>query len=236
MPFVLLISLWIAQAADQDPSQLGQKHGCTADGRYWVHEDKGKKVYCWEGAGFNEKSAPPHVKTYFDPGPTSAPQTRLPDIMLNPVAGVTPTAPTVKKPAAGGGTGGGAAGGGGAANPKTTSFTPNPKQGSFEYRGGKDGTAKVKDTDRALARDPASANSMAPGRREIEPVSMQVLAEIENGMERATVLDRLGDPHGKILNTGDEGTLEIWTYAVRGGGYASVRLQEGRVIKIARPR
>jgi hypothetical protein len=236
----LLSAVFLAQAsADKDPAKLGQKHGCTSDGRYWVHQDKGKKVYCFEGAGYGEDAAPPYVKSYFDESAGSAgsaapKQTSLPDVPYSPTAA---GAAAPAKPAASGG-----GGGGGSANPKTLFGGGGGGGGasaaSADFRPGGSGGGKIKDALRDLARDPApSANSVnATGKREPDPISPQVLNEIETGMDRATVLAKLGEPHGKILNTGDEGSLEIWTYLVRGNAYGSVRMENGKVIKVVRPR
>jgi hypothetical protein len=225
--------LLLSQAsAEKDPSKVGQKHGCTADGRYWVHADKGKKVFCWEGAGYNEDHAPPFVKGYFEEASsdtTAAPQTTLPDVVLNPVG----SAP-VSKQSSSSSSGGGGGGGGGAA-PK---FSVGGGGGAGVLSGGaaSSGGAKVKDALRDLARDPSPSASGAGGRREPDPINAALLGEIENGMDRATVVARLGEPHGKILNTGDEGALEIWTYVVRGGAFASVRMENNKVIKVVKPR
>lgn len=231
----LLGALILAQAsADKDPSKLGQKHGCTSDGRYWVHQDKGKKVYCFEGAGYGEDNAPPFVKSYFDEsasgGGASPQQKSVADVPFIPV-GSSP------KSSSGGGSGGGGGGGGGA-NPKVQGVGPGGSSpGTGDSRAGQAAGGKIKDALREVARGPApGASSMAPGKREPEPISLQVLNEIENGMDRATVLAKLGEPHGKILNTGDEGSLEIWTYVVRSGAFGSVRLDGGKVIKVVKPR
>lgn len=229
---ILSFALLSQAAPEKDPARLGQKHGCTQDGRYWVHQDKGKKVYCWEGAGFNEDGAPPFVKSYFDSSATDGqqPQQSSGDISLNPIGSAPKTAP--------GGGGGNGSGGGGSAAPKTQTFSNGGPQGggSFDLKGVNSGGAKVKDAFRDISRDPSPTANSAGGRRELDPVNPQAFGSIENGLDRATVLSRLGEPHGKILNTGDDGTLEIWTYLVRGGGSASVRIDQGKVVKVVKPR
>ena len=233
---ILSLVLLAQSTAEKDPSKVGQKHGCTQDGRYWVHQDKGKKVYCWEGAGYNEDGAPPFVKTYFASPSDKKEPPASPDVPFVPVGS---TAPAKSSPGGGGGGGasGGGGGGGGGGTPKTQTFGAGGGQGSSaDYRGSGSGGGKIKDALRDIAREPGSNAASGGGRREPDPVSAQVLDSIEMGMTRATVVERLGEPHGKILNTGDEGTLEIWTYVVRGGGFGSVRLDQGRVVKVVRPR
>ncbi len=49
-----------------------------------------------------------------------------------------------------------------------------------------------------------------------------------------TVLRRLGEPHGKVAGAVSSGP-ESWTYIVKGGAFAKVKLDGGRVTSVVVP-
>jgi hypothetical protein len=67
------------------------------------------------------------------------------------------------------------------------------------------------------------------------PLSRERFQGLEPGMTRAAVIERLGEPHGLIANLGTSGDEESLTYVVEGGDLASVRLKEGKLLKVTLP-
>lgn len=198
---------------------------CEPDGRYWVHVDKGEKAYCFDGDGFAAANAPAHVKGYFEPaasspdapagGGRSGPKTVAP-------GGPTefPGLPSLPSGGSGGGGGGfsisGGGGGGGGGRPSALKdLEKMMNQGAQQpgYEEGGRGTVK----------------------RDGGPLPPDAFRLVAVGMSRTQVQAKLGTPHGRILNSGDEGNYEIWTYLTRDGSSASVRIREGRVVSVRLP-
>jgi hypothetical protein len=209
------------------PDKPKEPPKCDPDGRYWVHIDKGEKAYCFDGDGFAASNAPAHVKGYFEPE-ASSPEGPVAGKGSSPknVAPAGNTAFTGLPSLPSGGSGGG--GGGGY---------------SIAGGGGASGGAKpsaLKDLEKmmnqgAQASYEDGAGGRGNGRRDGGPLPLEALRLVAVGMSRTQVQAKLGVPHGRILNSGDEGNYEIWTYLTRDGNSASVRIREGRVISVRLP-
>ena len=209
--------------ADQKPAAPK----CDPDGRYWVHHDKGEKVYCFDGDGFAAEKAPPHVKGYFEPaaptGTSEGPASGNPT-MKSPGGVAAHSSPSM--PSAGGGGGGGGGG-----------FSMSGGGGSS---GGGGKPVGFKDIERMFKGDSSDTADMAGGggggrTKRDGPLPNEAFSLVAVGMSRTQVLAKLGAPHGRILNSGDEGNYEIWTYLTREGGSASVRIKDGRVVSLRLP-
>ncbi len=68
-----------------------------------------------------------------------------------------------------------------------------------------------------------------------EPLPVDLFNGILPGAERATVVAKLGQPHGSITNLGPSGDEESLTYLVERGGSASIRLKQGKLLTIRLP-
>lgn len=83
-----------------------------------------------------------------------------------------------------------------------------------------------------MGANPAVEASSKP---KVEPVAPALFEGLTAGIERNEVVRRLGPPHGQIGNLGSEGNEESLTYLLAGGGQASVRLKDGKVVAIRLP-
>jgi glucose/arabinose dehydrogenase len=64
------------------------------------------------------------------------------------------------------------------------------------------------------------------------PVSRAKLNEIQTGMEKAAVIEKLGAPRA-MMSIPDDGVLvETLTYRVEGDASAKVRLENGKVVSV----
>ena len=61
-------------------------------------------------------------------------------------------------------------------------------------------------------------------------ISPEDFASIANGMKRADVIQKLGNPAGSISIPDDEGFTEILTYALTDASTAKVRIEAGAVV------
>lgn len=67
------------------------------------------------------------------------------------------------------------------------------------------------------------------------PITAELLRSIEVGADRAAVLDKLGTPHGRLANAGEDGSTEVWTYVLTSGAFAKVRLEAEKVVAVNIP-
>ena len=70
---------------------------------------------------------------------------------------------------------------------------------------------------------------------EPKPVSKEKVRSIEAGATRESVIGKLGEPHGKVVNSTDPELIETWTYIMEGGAFGSVRLKAGSVVAVRLP-
>jgi hypothetical protein len=83
---------------------------------------------------------------------------------------------------------------------------------------------------------PTPVRRVTAGTQPVAPtVNADLFAAIETGDDSEDVLAKLGRPHGSISNLGEEGTEEVWSYQLPGGGQAKVRLERGKVIAVQLP-
>jgi len=203
----------VAQNGPPGPKAAPKKapaQKCGPDGRYWFHLDKGQKVFCFDGDGYSEDVAPPHVKTFFETN-GAGDGVSTTETLANP-AMIDPSLP--------GNSGGGA----------MVSTGPVSGSGGAGGGGGGGGKSNIKEY-----------GSMVPGggapppRRDPVPVHPDLFEAVNKGMTRSAVTSKLGTPHGRIMNSGDEGVEEIWTYLAKGVGTGSVRFRDGRVVGVRKP-
>jgi len=200
--------LWAATSMGAD-----KKYNCNADGRYWMHHDRGEKIYCFDGEGYAEGAAPKHVKSFFQPkqqgtgfsnGDGSAP------------IGSEPEKPEIRKPAVRGGGGGGGIGGGGGMGGGGGDVPPDWDPGR-------------RVAGRGVAENAESSSAEPP------PVNSALIGDVYIGMDRKAVLALLGRPHGAVMNVSVDGVLQVLSY-VTPDGTASIKLLSGRVVAIRQPR
>lgn len=58
---------------------------------------------------------------------------------------------------------------------------------------------------------------------------------IKPDVERAAMVEALGEPHGAMRNLGADGDGESLTYLVEGGGQANIRLKRDKVLFVRLP-
>jgi hypothetical protein len=63
-------------------------------------------------------------------------------------------------------------------------------------------------------------------------VPAQALASVTEGASREDVLSRLGEPGARYAITDDEGTRESFTYNLDSGEVVTIRLLQGKVVKV----
>jgi hypothetical protein len=188
------------------------KPGCSADGRYWMHHDRGEKIYCFDGESYPEGDLPKHVKEFFEPPPPK----KQPSGNAGP-DGASPIGSESSKPAL------------------TRKGSAGPGGGSAS---GKDAAGIDWDMGKKMAGagDPAAgvaSNAGASGAPALlDPGQIQ---EIQIGMGRKAVVAKLGKPHGAVMNVSVDGIVQILNY-VTTEGTAAVHLLEGRVVAVRRPR
>jgi hypothetical protein len=214
----LLLGTLAAGPPAAAPSKKPPAQKCVPDGRYWFHLDKGQKVFCFDGDGYSEEAAPPHVKTFFETNGASDG-----GVSDGPIANPTMVDPSLPIPSpSGGGTNGGP-------------LAVGPISGSGGAGGGGGGgRSQIRDWSQVLGGSrSASTAPMSP--RDPDPVNPDLFESIQKGMSRLEVTAKLGRAHGRIMNSGDEGVQEIWTYMARGATTGSVRFLDGKVIAIRKP-
>ena len=232
IPFAILGAFLLGGAGGPPAAPAKQK--CVSDGRYWIHQDKGQKVYCFDGEGYNEAEAPPGIKSYFQPvasvDPGAVPAS-APTLKTVPTTGAKSSAFTGTPSLPSGGSGGGGGSG---------SFSISGAGGGGGGGGG--GKSAIRDLENMIAGQSAQdrggvggGGRIVPPKERGGPVGPESVSLVGVGMGRSDVTDRLGSPHGRIMNSGDDGVYEIWTYLTRGGGSASIRLREGKVVSIRKP-
>lgn len=221
IPFAILSALLLGGAGDPPAGPPAPK--CVSDGRYWIHKHQGQKIFCFDGEGYNEEDAPPGIKSYFQPTP--APGTAEggdPTFKTVPTAGVKSTAFSGSPSLPSGGSGGGGGGG-------SRTFSAAGSGGGGGGGAGGGGKAAIRDLDNM------SSRQAAPPKERVSLVRTEAVLQVGIGMGRSEVTERLGSPQGRIMNSGDDGVFEIWTYLTQGGGSATVRIRDGKVVSIRKP-
>lgn len=75
----------------------------------------------------------------------------------------------------------------------------------------------------------------ASAKPKAEPIDRARFDVVSPGLERTTLVQALGEPHGQIANLGADGDEESLTWLLAGGGQARVRLKAGKVLNIKLP-
>jgi hypothetical protein len=78
--------------------------------------------------------------------------------------------------------------------------------------------------------DPVPPTHEGPTPKRVVPA--QALTSVTEGTTREDVLSRLGEPGARYAITDDEGTRESFTYNLDSGEVVTVRLLQGKVIKV----
>jgi hypothetical protein len=68
-----------------------------------------------------------------------------------------------------------------------------------------------------------------------EPLPTDRFSRFTAGTDRAVIVEALGQPHGSMSNLGADGDEESLTYLVEGGGHASIRLKQGKLLTVRLP-
>jgi hypothetical protein len=190
-----------ATAADQKP-------GCSADGRYWMHHDRGQKIYCFDGDSFPEGELPKHVKEFFEPPKPNKGGNVGADAPAPIGSSSGPPAQVSRKPSA---------------RSSSSSGDPQPANDSDITRG------------KSSRQDTNTTDVVRTSSPEESTLDGKLIQDIQIGMDRKAVLEKLGKPQGAVMNVSSDGIVHILTYVTTQGN-ASIQLRENRVVLIRRPR
>ena len=208
------------------PVKIRVKYICPKEGRSWRSSNGGEKHYCWDGKHYSQSTGgvPAFVLEYWEEEARKSAQFDEEMKRSREEARVRLAADEAAADAA-----------------RRAAGLPS----LAEARRAHDEKHRAA-VERALARSggspasrsfPAGVATVAQSPKPThQPLPLDRFNGLGEGMERGTVIEKLGQPHGAMSNLGSSGDEEALTYLVEGGGHGSIRLRQGKLVSVRLPK